>query len=93
MEHTNKKKLNRDKVQLAMVIGIYLAIVLLLIAIIVIVKNIKEIQDDPLIYGIKEHNYLVCSCYDKDGNNFDFNSDGYIDRKEYGWNIDLPKLE
>jgi len=92
MEYTNKMK-KQEKIQLAMVIGIYLSIIILLIAIIVVVKNTGEIKSDPIVYGIQKHDYLICSCYDQQGNNFDFNQEGYIPKKEYGWGLNLTPIE
>jgi len=92
MEHTNKMK-KQEKIQLAMVIGIYLSIIILIIAIIVVVKNADAIKSDPIIYGIQKHNYLACSCHDNQGNSFDFNSEGYISKKEHGWELNLPPIK
>ncbi len=87
MEHTNK--IRQERIQIAMVIGIYLAIALLLIAIIVILKNVKEIQTDPIVYGIEKKDFLLCSCYDMEGNSYEYNSEGIIPKADYGWNIKL----
>lgn len=87
MEHTNKIK--QERRQLAMVIGMYLAMILLLIALIVIVKNVKELKSDPIVYGIEQKGFAVCSCYDYRGNSYDYNSTGAIPTKSYGYNIQL----
>lgn len=87
MEHTNKIK--RERIQLAMMIGMYLAIILLLIAIIVIVKNVKELKSDPIVYGIEQKGFAVCSCYDMKGNSYDYNSTGSINKERFGYNIQL----
>lgn len=87
---TSKK---REKIQLAMVIGIYLAIILLIIVTIVLVKNIKEIQTDPISYGVDKKGFAICTCYDYEGRSFDYNSEGVIPRKEYGWNFKIPQVE
>lgn len=83
MEYTNKK------VQVAMAIGLYLAIAVLLLALIVILKNINEIKTDPIVYGIEKHNFMMCSCYDSYGNSQDYNSDGIIAKVPGGFNIDF----
>jgi len=86
MEFTDKIK--RDRIQIAIMIGIYLAIVLLLVAIIVLVKNIQEIKSDPIPYGIEKKDFAVCTCYDMKGNSYDYNAAGQI--MDSGWNIEFP---
>ncbi len=46
-----------------MVIGL----VLFLVAIISLSKNIKEIQTDPIIYGMEKHEFSSCTCFANDG--------------------------
>lgn len=89
IEGKQTEQQKNDKYRLAMVIGIYLAIVVLLIAIIVMIKGIDEIRTDPIVYGIEKHEYAICSCYDKQGNGFDFNEDGYIPKRDGGLNVPL----
>ncbi len=94
MEYTNNKK-KISKINLFMVIGYYILIVIFLITLIVLIKNVNEIKTDPIVYGVRTHNYAVCTCYDMEGNSFDFNKDGFI-RSEIGmdggWNIQLPNV-
>ena len=91
MEHTNKIK--QERIQIAMMIGIYLAIIFLLVAIILIWKNIEEIKTDPIVYGLEKQGYTLCSCYDVQGNKFNFNGDGYIQEQEPGFNLYLDRLD
>ncbi|KKL49193.1 hypothetical protein LCGC14_2317980, partial [marine sediment metagenome] len=44
-----------------------IGIVLFLIAIILLSKNIKEIQTDPIIYGMEKHEFNSCTCFADDG--------------------------
>lgn len=90
MEHNDKIK--RERIQLAMMIGIYIAIALMIFAIIVLAKNVKEIKSDPIVYGIEAHGFEVCSCYDRNGNSYDYNSTGQIQQQQGGWNMDLSNL-
>lgn len=87
MEHT--KKIKREKIQLAMVIGLYIAMALLLVVLVVLVKNVKEIKTDPISYGIDQKGFSICSCYDDKGLSYDYNSTGVIPKKNYGWNLNL----
>ena len=87
MEHP--KKINREKVQLLMVIGIYLSIILLLIAIIVIVKNVNEIKTDPISYGMEKNNFKLCNCYNEEGRIYYYNTTGIIPDQDGGCNIRL----
>ena len=83
--------MNKNKIQLAMMIGIYLSIILLLLAIIVIVKNVNEIKSDPISYGINQKGFEVCSCYKAEGQSYDYNSEGPIVKVNYGWNLNLEE--
>ena len=91
MEHINT--INRERYQVAMMVGMYLALALLLAAIMVIVQNVKEIKSDPISYGIEKKDFRICTCYDKKGNSYDYNSTGVMPKKAYGWNIDLTLKE
>ena len=53
--------------RIIMIIGLYLGIILFLIAIIALAKNIQEIKTDPIIYGIDKHDFVSCMCYMEDG--------------------------
>jgi len=53
--------------RIIMIIGLYLGIILFLIAIIALAKNIQEIKTDPIIYGMDKHDFVSCMCYMEDG--------------------------
>ena len=86
MEHTNK--ISEERIRIAMVIGIYLAIILLLVTVVVLVKNVKEIKTDPIAYGIEKKGFEVCTCYAKGGLSYDYDENGVI-RPGIGWNYNL----
>ena len=50
-----------------MMTGLYLGIILFLIAVIALAKNVQEIKQDPIIYGMEKHEFSSCTCYDIDG--------------------------
>ncbi len=50
-----------------MIIGLYLGIILFLMAIIALAKNVKEIKTDPIIYGMEKHEFKSCTCYNLNG--------------------------
>lgn len=87
MEHTNKMK--RERIQLLMMVGMYLSMLLLLVAIIVMVKNVNELKSDPIVYGIEKKNFMMCSCYDMKGTSYNYNAEGIIPDESYGFNIQL----
>lgn len=89
MEQIEKDKIRQDRINIAMVIGIYITIALLLVAIIVIVKNIQEIKTDPIVYGVDQKGFALCSCYDMNGISYDYNASEQIQKKAGGWNMDL----
>ena len=83
MEHPNKVK-KEVNLQVLMLIGIYLAIALLLIAIISLLKNVEEIKANPIAYGIEKGGLSYCACYDNHGGIYDFDAAGQIEKTEYG---------
>jgi hypothetical protein len=60
------------------IILIFIFIVLLIFTIIYFVKNANLIKSDPLIYGMKKHNFTSCSCFDSKGNNYQSYGEGFI---------------
>ncbi|KKN48523.1 hypothetical protein LCGC14_0652160 [marine sediment metagenome] len=48
-----------------MMVGLWLGIILFLLAIIALAKNIEEIKTDPIIYGMKKHEFTSCTCFDE----------------------------
>ena len=66
MENTNKMNISEKK-QILFLILIAIAIATLIVAIIVIVKNIEEIRSDPFEYGIAKTEIESCMCYNPEG--------------------------
>ncbi len=65
LEHT--KKMKEETYRKIMIGGLYLGIILFLLAIISLSKNIEEIRTDPIIYGMEKHQFNSCTCYDLNG--------------------------
>jgi len=59
--------MNEKTYRLVMVGGLYLGIILFVLAIILLGKNIEEIKQDPIIYGMDKHDFNMCTCYQPDG--------------------------
>ena len=57
---------------------ILIFLVLLMFTIVYFVKNANLIKSDPLIYGMKKHNFTSCSCFDSSGNNYQSSGEGFI---------------
>lgn len=57
-----KFRVSEEKYRLIMIVGLYLGIILFLLALIVLIKNVEEIKNDPLIYGMEKHEFNSCSC-------------------------------
>ncbi len=60
--------MNEKTYRLLMVAAVYLTIISLILGIIVLSKNIKEITEDPIIYGMEKHEFNSCTCYQPNGN-------------------------
>ena len=58
-----KEETYRAMMMVLMVIGI----VLFLIAIIALSKNVNEIKNDPILYGMDKHGFSSCSCLSDQG--------------------------
>ena len=85
MENINK--MNRsEKIQIAFLILIAIAISFLIIAIIVIIKNIEEIKSDPFELGIKKTDIESCSCFHEDGYYISYPG-GEVTRMNYEINL------
>lgn len=54
-------------IRILTLIGMWIGIVLFLLAIIALAKNVKEIKTDPIIYGMEKHDFSSCTCYTPDG--------------------------
>ncbi len=54
-------------VQLGIFIAMIVAIVLLFFTITTLIKDRDIIKSDPLIYGMRVHNFSSCNCVDKEG--------------------------
>ncbi len=69
MNMENKKedvyrfRISEQKYRLIMIVGLYIAIIVFILAIIALAKNIEEIKTDPIIYGMDKHNFNSCTCY------------------------------
>jgi len=50
-----------------MVAGLYIGLILFIFAIIALAKNVEEIKTDPIIYGMENHQFSSCTCYDTQG--------------------------
>lgn len=58
---------NEEIYRLVMILGLYLGIILLVLAIIALAKNVEEIKTDPIIYGMEKNNFTSCLCSKKYG--------------------------
>ena len=59
--------MKEDKFRLLMVAAVYISIILFVLGIILLAKNVREIKEDPIIYGMEKHNFNMCTCYKPDG--------------------------
>lgn len=69
--------MKEETYRMIMMIGLYLGIILFLIAIILLAKNVEEIKTDPIIYGMDKHNFNRCTCYDDLGRYTSIKSEDY----------------
>lgn len=71
--------------RLVMITGLYLTIILFVLAIILLGKNIKEIKTDAILYGMEKHEFDSCTCFPTTGGFVEIIADDYkINKKESG---------
>ena len=59
--------MNNRTYRLIMMIGLYLGIILFILAIVLLAKNVEEIKNDPILYGMEKHEFDSCTCYTEGG--------------------------
>ena len=64
-----------------MITGLYLGIILFILAIIALSKNVQEIKTDPMIYGMEKHEFSSCTCYNFDGKFTKINLEDFSDKE------------
>ena len=65
-------------IRILTLIGMWIGIILFLLAIIALVKNINEIKTDPIIYGMEKHDFSSCVCYTSEGKYTEILLENYI---------------
>lgn len=60
----------KEIIQITFNILLVIAICFMLFTIITLLKNKELITTDPLVYGMKIHNFTYCSCFDDKGSNW-----------------------
>ena len=85
MENTDTKIKNGlgEKLQVAILILLIVAICSFIIAIIVLVKNVDEIKQNPIDYGIDKYGFDSCTCFNGEFLFMDF----------YGSNLEEEVME
>jgi len=81
-ENVYRFRISEQKYRLIMMVGLYLGIILFVLAIIVLAKNVEEIKNDPIIYGMEKHNFNSCSCTDENFQTVRIVASDYDDSKE-----------
>lgn len=71
-------KITEERYRLIMIIGLWTGIVLFLFAIIALAKNIEEIKNDPIIYGMEKHEFVSCQCFNEDFQSININLNDYV---------------
>ena len=69
---TTHKITRREKIELTMTILLVIAIATMIVAIIVLVKNVDAIKSNPIDYGIDNSEITMCTCFNQQGEYKDF---------------------
>jgi len=75
----NKKGFS-NLMQIIFLALLIIAICAMIFTVITLIKNKNIIISDPLIYGMKVHNFTKCSCLDSDGKFWDSEGKGFISK-------------
>ncbi len=71
--------------RLIMITGLYLGLILFVLAIILLAKNVEEIRTDAIIYGMEKHDFASCTCFPTTGGFVEITADDYkINKKGPG---------
>ncbi len=70
-------RISEEKYRLIMIVGLYIGLILFVLAIIALAKNIDEIKTDPILYGMEKHNFNSCVCSEKNGQTVPIYIDDY----------------
>lgn len=82
IEYDEYKEIRRRKrISILFLILIVGAIISMIIAITILVKNKNIIQSDPLSYGMGVHGFISCQCFDEQGRDWYSEGEGFIHRK------------
>ena len=65
-EEVYRFRISEPTYRLIMIVGLYIGIILFVLAIIALAKNIEEIKTDPIIYGMEKHDFNSCTCFNQD---------------------------
>lgn len=66
-----------DKLGAAIFIATIILVILVIAMGVIVITHIKEIREDPLIYGLEKHNYHGCVCYDEEGMRWEQTEQGF----------------
>ena len=69
----------KEEIQQYLILALILVFLIILVfTIVIFVRNVNLIKSDPLIYGMKRHNFIDCSCFDSSGNYYVSSGEGFI---------------
>jgi len=77
MEDIKKLKEKELKMKMLFLILLAFAIISLIVAIGVLIKNSNEIFTDPINYAIEKNKYSECVCYDNFGISYNYGKPSY----------------
>lgn len=76
-EEVYRFRITEPTYRLIMIIGLYLGMILFVLAIIALAKNVEEIRTDPIIYGMEKHDFNSCTCFDQQSRAVHLNLEDY----------------
>lgn len=80
-EEVYRFRISEPTYRLIMIVGLYIGLILFVLAIIALAKNIDEIKTDPIIYGMEKHEFNSCTCFDQESRAVHINLEDFQDGK------------
>jgi hypothetical protein len=76
-EEVYRFRISEPRYRLIMIVGLYIGLILFVLAIIALAKNVEEIKTDPIIYGMEKHDFNSCTCFDQQNRAIHINLEDY----------------
>ena len=82
-----------EQKQWLFLILMFVTITALTMTTVALLRNAKLIGEDPLSYGMQQHNFTTCSCFDADGKTWTWNGSLFTTQRQLDFGLDFDKIK